>query len=184
MVFRGTEMNSHCAIRPEGRRVMLEDLKIRTDIDLRGEGDEPLMVLDPQQVRYVNIPTMPYDSIANPQYTGRYRELFALLARSESYPLYIHCWGGADRTGTLLFLIEALLGMCHEDLATDYELTSLSIWGERLRNTEAYEDLVQTLALFAPKGSTLQNQVERYLRVIGVTNEEVEQIRTLLVEPV
>ncbi len=39
-------------------------------------------------------------------------------------PVFYHCQNGADRTGTLGFLIGALLGMGESDLAKDYELTT------------------------------------------------------------
>lgn len=38
--------------------------------------------------------------------------------------IYYHCEGGADRTGTLAFLIEALLGVSESDISKDYELTT------------------------------------------------------------
>lgn len=41
-------------------------------------------------------------------------------------PVFFHCIYGADRTGTLAFLIEALLGADENQLAIDYELTSFS----------------------------------------------------------
>ena len=52
--------------------------------------------------------------------------------------VYFHCIGGADRTGTLAFLIEALLGVAESDLSQDFELTSLC-GSTRLRtNTSSY----------------------------------------------
>ena len=39
-------------------------------------------------------------------------------------PVFYHCQNGADRTGTVGFLIGALLGMSESDLAKDYELTT------------------------------------------------------------
>ena len=39
-------------------------------------------------------------------------------------PVFYHCQNGADRTGTMGFLIGALLGMNESDLAKDYELTT------------------------------------------------------------
>ena len=39
-------------------------------------------------------------------------------------PVFYHCQNGADRTGTIGFLIGALLGMNESDLAKDYELTT------------------------------------------------------------
>ena len=182
MIFRGSEMNSHCEITPQGRQVMLEGLGIHTDLDLRGMGEAPGPALDPRQVEYINLPVQAYGQIAHPEVSPRYRGIFRLLSIPTTYPLYLHCWGGADRTGTIAFLIGALLGMTADDLATEYELTSLSIWGERLRTQEAYQDLLDTLALFSVPGSSPQDQVEHYLHVIGVTDGEIADIRDLLIE--
>ncbi len=162
--------------------MLIEELGIRTDLDLRGLGEDCTPVLDLSRVEYINIPVESYDSIANPEYTRRYRALFSLLANPLKYPIFLHCWGGADRTGTIVFLIQALLGMRNEDLFNDYELTSLSVWGERSRSFEAFQDLLQTLELFASTGSSLQFQVERYLKVIGVTDAEIARIREILKE--
>ena len=182
LFYRGSEMNSHCAITDEGRRVMMDLLGIRTDFDLRGVGEERKPVLDLSRVEYFNIPLASYDMLASPNYTGRYRTLFTILATRRVYPLYIHCWGGADRTGTVAFLLGALLGMRMEDLVTDYELTSLSIWGERRGDSEAFQEMLQTLALFARKGSSIQTQVERYLRVIGISEHSIENLKEMFTE--
>ena len=42
----------------------------------------------------------------------------------QNKPVYFHCQNGADRTGTLGFLIGALLGVSEGDLAKDYEMTT------------------------------------------------------------
>jgi hypothetical protein len=133
-------------------------------------------------VEYINIPLASYDMIANPEYTGRYRTLFSLLAQKRTYPAYIHCWGGADRTGTAVFLLGALLGMRMEDLITDYELTSLSVWGDRTAESEAFREMLETLELFTKKGNSLQMQVERYLRVIGITDAEIANLKKMFIE--
>ena len=53
------------------------------------------------------------------------RELKWIINRlKQNKPVYFHCQNGADRTGTLGFLIGALLGMNESDLAKDYELTT------------------------------------------------------------
>jgi protein tyrosine/serine phosphatase len=182
MIYRGSELNSHCQLSEDGVRVLMEDLKIRTDIDLRGVDEECCPVLDPARVRYVNLPVMSYDSIANHDNSRYYRDLFNLLSYEDVYPVYLHCWGGADRTGTAAFLLGALLGMSPEDLSVEYELTTLSIWGERLRSSDMYQDMLQTLALFSLNGKTYQQQVERYLQVIGVSAETIARIRHILIE--
>lgn len=44
----------------------------------------------------------------------------------EDKPVYFHCSVGADRTGTIAFLIGALCGMSEDALSKDYEMTSFS----------------------------------------------------------
>jgi protein tyrosine/serine phosphatase len=182
LLFRGSEMNSHCSITEAGRAVLLRELAIRTDLDLRGAGEERQAVLDPARVDYVNIPLASYDMIASPEYIKHYRDVFHLLSSRARYPVFMHCWGGADRAGTVAFLVGALLGMRLEDLILDYELTSLSIWGERSRHSEVFQELLQTLEVFARKGSSLQTQVERYLHVIDISQQEIAAIRDILTE--
>jgi hypothetical protein len=53
------------------------------------------------------------------------------LAAGES--IYIHCSHGADRTGTLAYLLEGLLGVSTEDRYEDYELTTLAGQSDRTR---------------------------------------------------
>jgi len=60
--------------------------------------------------------------------TGNTQELYQQAIRaiigylSEGKAVCFHCAGGADRTGSLAFLIEALLGVSESDMSKDYEL--------------------------------------------------------------
>ena len=56
------------------------------------------------------------------------KDVFNLIAQytSEGHAVYYHCYGGADRTGTIGFLLGAVLGMSYTDLVIDFELTSYS----------------------------------------------------------
>jgi len=47
-------------------------------------------------------------------------------------PVYFHCTYGADRTGTVAYLLEALLGVPYENRAEDFELSTF--WGMVPRN--------------------------------------------------
>ena len=49
------------------------------------------------------------------------------------YALYFHCRIGADRTGTLAYLLEGLLGVSEEDRYRDYEMTVFFGLDERTR---------------------------------------------------
>jgi len=175
-------MNSHVNISDEGRRVLLSELKIRTDLDLRGSSEEVQMVLDQSVVKWINIPVEAYGYIVTDTYVKRYRELFKVFSDPSAYPIIFHCWGGCDRGGTVAFLLHALLGLDSEALFRDYELSSLTIWGKRSRASDLFQSLLSALMPFGDRKDNIGAQVEGYLRSIGVTAEEIASIRTYLTE--
>lgn len=58
--------------------------------------------------------------------TADIRACFEALAHADEAPVYYHCHGGADRTGTLGLFILGSLGVSYSDIVIDYELTSYS----------------------------------------------------------
>lgn len=184
MIYRTSELNRHLTVTVEGERVLLDELHIRTDIDLRAAGESPAPALAGDRVTWINIPVFPYNGIVDEGEHGKsaYRKIFALLAQADRYPLFFHCWGGADRAGTVAFLLGALLGMSPENLIKDYELTSLSVWGVRRSGSNEFSGLLRALSHDDYETLTIGEQVERYLLDIGVTAEEIVAIRTILIE--
>jgi len=182
LLYRTSEMNAHLQISEEGRQLLYE-LGIRTDIDLRGESENTVPVLD-ARVRWVNIPVKPYQAFCedDPRGSTAYRRLFIELANPENYPLMFHCWGGADRAGTFAFLIGALLGMSLDDLIRDYELTTLSIWGPRRHTSPEFSGMLDALRAFGPDPLDIYALVEAYLSAIGITRAEMQTIRETMVE--
>ena len=116
-----------------------------------------------------------------------YREVFHQLADINNYPFYFHCSWGADRTGTLGFLINGLLGVPYERLVEDYELTSLSNSGTRTRygwSNGAFYEMYQTFLSSYANGGTLQDGITNYLKsYIGVTDEEIAAIKAIMLSP-
>ena len=183
IIYRSSEMNGHVDLTDEGRQVLMADLEIRTDIDLRGVGEQPKAVLDPSRVEWMNIPISPYGHIVEDPSREGYRRIFGLFADDTAYPILFHCWGGCDRGGTVAFLLNALLGLEMSSLIRDYELSSLTIWGERSHQSEGFQSLLEALMPFGEDNDAIGSQVEGYLRSIGVTPEEIASIRTRLVHP-
>ena len=69
------------------------------------------------------------------------RKALLVFTKPENYPIYFHCKAGADRTGTLAFVLEGLCGVGETDLAIDYELTTCAgIYGWRVRNADWLKD--------------------------------------------
>ena len=69
---------------------------------------------------------------SGPYYSDLVKIMDAIIADLKSGKSeYVHCLMGADRTGTLIALIEALCGVSEADIVKDWELTSFSAVGYR-----------------------------------------------------
>lgn len=175
LLYRGSELNSHVAVTPKGLCSLKGELKIRTVLDLRGKTEE---CENPYGGDYFNIPARAYAEYIEDLETNR--NIFELLADESLYPIYFHCWGGADRTGTVAFLLGALLGVPYETLVADYEITSLSIWGERSRNTRLFKDLIAVLNNYP--GDNINAKVENYMLSCGVSVTVITSLRRILTQ--
>ena len=128
--------------------------------------------------------------------------IFEVLADERNYPVYIHCNAGADRTGTVAFLINGLLGVSEADLIRDYELTSFSsVSGLRFRseikngdfteigvmkndydNFVAFGALIEAIKVnYGAEGKPLSYAIENFLTgYIGVSHEQIESIKRIM----
>ena len=179
MMYRGSEKDFHHNITKEGIRILCDHLKVRTDLDLRGEAVgkiERSALGDGVALRL--IPALAYADFFKADQEDTARRIFSLFAESDNYPFYVHCWGGADRTGTVILLLNALLGVSDEDLMLDYELTSFSVWGDRDRSSDWFKGLLTALDRYGP--GSLAQKAERYLLLIGITREQIAAIRSIL----
>lgn len=111
-----------------------QSVKISAELDLRGSGEAlPASILG-NDVLYGVVRLHPY-LYGVKQQSADYRKAlrFVLSALREGRNIYVHCAGGADRTGCFFFLVGAALGFSESDLCKDYELSSFSPYGIRKR---------------------------------------------------
>lgn len=173
MLYRGSEMNSHVNITQDGLKTMKEVLKIKSVLDLRGKNE---IVEDVYGGNYLNVSVSPYSEyFEQPEVTTK---IFEFLCDESNYPIYFHCWGGADRTGTLAFLTGALLGYNYGDLINDYEVTSLSVWGVRSVNSRLWKEFEDKLNSF--DGINIGEKVRNHLALCGVSPEMTEQFEKIM----
>lgn len=111
------------------------------------------------------------------------------LKASEDSAVYYHCWGGADRTGTISFLLGGLLGMSYTDLIIDYELTSFSYNLREHDKIGTYSDfpsLISALKEVTNHNETnpdIQEMVITYLtNNVGLTNSDIETLQNKMLE--
>ena len=99
---------------------------------------------------------------------------FSDLADESNYPIYLHCTYGRDRTGTVCYLLEAVLGLSDENLRREYEM---SVFNDSYADFESFAGLTTMLSMY--EGATTQEKAENYLLSIGVTADEIASIRRI-----
>ena len=197
-VYRGAAFSRRM---PESAKdIFRKDLGIDVDLDLRGIKDSEAHVGPViEGVEYIKFPVEKNLGRG----TGNTQELYQQAIRAiigylgEGKSVYFHCAGGADRTGTLAFLIEALLGVSESDLSKDYEITTFAGVNTRLRNFRATEkethilyEAVNHLRKFGWPGEKSINQLvynwattRHSDSVDPLTAEEIALLRSYLIEP-
>ena len=182
LVYRGGELELHMQLSESGMREM-HRLGIRTELDMRGEAKDKIDRTTGEAIglRRVYVPSVPYTKVFDAEQGPAIKAFFETFTDPQSYPIYFHCWGGADRVGTFAFLLGALLDMRYEDLINEYEFTSLSIWKTRSRNYGEFHQFTE-LFLALPGGTMHQKAVAFFKERAGLTDGQIAAIYDILVE--
>ena len=123
--------------------------------------------------------------------------LFGILANKDNLPVVLHCTAGKDRTGVSTAFLLSILGVSREVIEADYLLTNL--------DTERQADFIESTVGY-PEGYDRETMISvagvpkdamkvfldgleskwgsaiEYLEKIGVTQEQMEAIRTNFLE--
>ena len=161
LIYRGGEITiktwgeHSLTMTEESKKVFREDMGMvgGLEIDLRGTGDigdgypstkNVCGFAEDGDIAYEMLAIKSYNETFSKNGSGatnptQAREtvakIFERIKEADQKPIYYHCYGGADRTGTLGFLINGLLGVSYSDLVIDFELTSYSsINNEHIRS--------------------------------------------------
>ncbi len=182
MVYRGSDYSMFLQSCEENLAFMRDDLAVRTEIDLRYHENVVNRTSSDLggDVNWIHRPINAYHSFI-PAQCDLFRETIRLFSREELYPIFFHCNGGNDRTGEVAFLLNALLGVDEEELLLDYELSSLAVFRTK-RTIPYFVDWRKKIASYAPPESPWHIRVEQYLLAIGVTHNEIDMIRSILLQ--
>jgi protein-tyrosine phosphatase len=115
----------------------------------------------------------------------------SVIADPVAAPVVVHCMAGKDRTGVVCALALSLLGVSDEDIAADYALTEVAMASltEYLRthnpeavegNDHMFDSPREAMLLFLDDMRTLHGSVEKYVREIGVSGEQITTMRESL----
>ena len=104
-----------------------------------------------------------------------------------SYPIYFHCIGGADRTGSLAYMMLGYLGVPRHDIETDWESTFYPNIPDDIRESEPgfwcrESHFTDGLMKYGAEGDSWQRRIELYFLDCGLTPEELGRLRDLMLE--
>ena len=182
LLYRGTELDNAAeatfSLTQAGIHEMKDVLGIKYDMDLRKQLSGSKNVLG---VAYRLYDAPHYNSAFFEPGITSIKNIFTDMSNPNNYPMYVHCTYGKDRTGTVCFILGALLGMSEEDLIRDFEISGLA---DRIsgHNREGY--FMDFLANFQGgslmSGNSLQEKANAYLlEYCGLTQAQIDSIKNI-----
>ena len=196
LVYRGQAFNDNSVNgEVQGRsrltvgdvRYLTGTLGIKTDLDLRGIGETADMTGSPlgEGVKHVLHYSYKYKRLFRPEGMKMMAENFRLFCDRKNYPVYFHCIAGADRTGSLAYVLNAVLGVSRQEMETDWESTFYpnipdenpdpDFWRRESHFNEGF-------AKYGDADTPWQDRIVLYLKACGITDAEIEAFRGIMLE--
>lgn len=171
-------------ITEQGIDTMRNQLGIKSQIDLRRVDNNEVGFLDYSPLGDdVNYYSRPMDwnvsniLTDNPEMV---KEIFAILADENNYPLIYHCNIGTDRTGLFAYLINGLMGVSEEDLYRDYLFSNFGKINSSRTLSGIQSSYIKTIKSYP--GDTLSAQIKNCLVALGVPAEHVDSVIEIMSE--
>lgn len=188
MLIRGSEPN------PADKELMVDEIGIKTEVQLLplSEQTEEYKMKSAWGIDWAGNDTN--DSVyglENPTLLVKIiRDIMDSVTHDK--PVYFHCGIGADRTGFIAIVLEAVLGVSRCDIDTDYELTDFSQgWQEleggiyRSRSYVTHKSLMEDIYAVPLVGgltSSFRNHIISYLIANGLTIDEINAFRSACID--
>ena len=190
LIYRGAALDEYTSHLDDDARYVFDYLGMKSEIELRGGMQHDYSGWDENNSNVYYARGAAYQeifSMGEDQKT-QYKAMFEALADENNYPFYFHCSAGADRTGTLAYLLYALLGVSYDDIRPEYELTSFSAIGLRAAdnysNGLSLDETKRTMLEEYGNGSeNLQSAVQNYLiNYVGISKATLDSIKNILLD--
>lgn len=185
-LFRGGEMYGF--LTDDGKQQALDMLGILKEIDLRfaedlngraESGFGPTV-----DMLWVD---MTWNALTYQKSSGNIKAIFDPLFDYviAGKPTYFHCSAGADRTGVVALICEAILGVSQSDCDKDYELsnfyTGVGTDADARRRDEAVWTREITY-LNTYSGATFREKTMNFLLSCGITLEKINAFRAAMID--
>lgn len=181
-------------ITPRGINELINNLKMGIELDFGDEYTESPIQEMIEFVSDLKYKISSYNIALNPDslgYTGdRIKNCFELILNrlQQNQKVLFHCSAGADRTGTLAFILEALLGVSESDLAKDYEITSFFKGCIRRRDVDwvvgrgsGYPAMIKYIKTNF-EGQSINEKVEKMMLSFGISSDQINAFRQIMLE--
>lgn len=183
MLVRGGEPNE------VDKDLMVNQVGIRTELQLLPKSESRHtysawgidFFANPEENSYVNYSL-------SPKSLWKFYLQVVFDSVSHDKPVYFHCGIGADRTGTIAIMLEALLGVSQSDIDKDYELTNFYIvqpTNPRRRNADMYKyyiNQIKNFPLVAGLTDTFTNHAISFAVSLGFTADEINAYRNACID--
>lgn len=184
LIYRCGRLNESedngCAvmITEDGRRALVEQLGIRTELDLRQvhTGETGGITSSPlgDEVKYISC-SIDWSGNVHGDNKEQILEIFRVLSDQDNYPMLLHCSVGTDRTGMISFLLNALLGVPEDDLFRDYMFSNFAAIGSKRKLSQLTESQYY-IEVKNASGETLSEKAYSFLADIGVPEQQLDAI--------
>lgn len=169
------------------KSMFLNLLGIKCEVDLRDTGEQGGTATFDNTVEYLHQDIVAYDgAFANEERRNQLKIVLTKIMTNavENKPTFWHCVAGADRTGTVAWLLLGLLGVSQSDCDKEYEITSLS-GPTRFRNKD-YANLGYLSGLYhyisSLGKSTFKDNIVEAFRIIGTDECLVNSFRMSMID--
>lgn len=179
-IFRGSRLENATSADLN----LIQSLGIKLDLDIRDAGNASGSTRIPG-ADYINVPiTRAYATMIQQETSAVVTAVTtAMQSVINGKPVYVHCTSGADRTGGICAILEAVLGVNDRDMDRDYELTCFSDVESQLTGR------VRIGSAWPGFWSALDNgqenakmNVVKFLRDNGVTTALINSFRQAIID--
>ena len=165
------------------RSLFLDTLGIKSDIDLRSDGECYGMEGSPlgPTVTWFHISSAAYAGMQSGWGREAFTKVFRIFLDPANYPIDFHCIAGQDRTGAVAFIVNALLGVAEEELFLDWESTGFWNGSSSFNHQRLFNNLYHGFDQWP--GATINERVEAYVLSLGFTRDDIQTLRDIMLEP-